>query len=467
MYYRFPTYLVFGIVSLSSIAPNVRAIESNSRHFNPNLITFSIAQIDGETGVNSTTPRQPIPGNYESYLQAARQAEMGGHYQKAIEYYQQALNLSPNNSEIKTSLTNVIGYAFDSYMQAGYVADRLHDYPKALSNFRQASLLKPDSFHARQAIRNVNNYLTFAPQPTEGETKPTVNLVTSDSSVVQSDLWVESNKIWFICGIFATSIVSILLLTSLFRSERKTAKRHTKIVRRSMSESTPTTPQKAKVLPKLDLTKPQPITPAVPETVENNSDSSVTPIETNPLPTPAATVVVSSHHQLLETQTNSIDSGTVHPVTIVTSKTTKIDLVLELIKDLQQGEREIRRKAIWELAQKSDSRGIIPLIEIMPQVDSLERNLILEAITQITSRTLQPMNRVLLESLEDDNPQVRKNAIRDLTRLYHLMSQVTKRLSQMTEDVDLEVQQTARWALQQLDRVPAAKQAMQQGKDKG
>ncbi|MGF1539992.1 MAG: tetratricopeptide repeat protein [Pleurocapsa sp.] len=481
MYYRFPVSLAFGIVTVASIPPNSLAIESNSIYFNSDVVPLLIAQIDTETvAPQKNSPLQPIPGNYESYLQAARQAEMSGHYQQAVEYYQQALNLSPENNQLKTSLRNVIGYAFDSYMQAGYAADRFRNYSEALNNFRQALKLKPDSFHAQQAIRNITNYLTLNRQLADSEetnqnsTIPEKSDRPSSIEESQTDQWIESNKNWFFWGIAATSIISILLLINLFRSEQKTSRKHSKIVRRVMSEPTPpATSQEIKPPDSkksaVRLNSPQPSSsPAVnPEVINNNLNSPVTPsVQPNPLPEPSATVVSTGHHQLLDSKTNSINRATVRPVTIVTSNTTKIDLVFELIKDLQQGDREVRRKAIWELAQKSDSRGIIPLIEIMPQVDSLERNLILEAITQITSRTLQPMNRILLESLEDDNPQVRKNAIRDLTRLYQLMSQVTKRLSRMTEDVDLEVQQTARWALQQLDRLPAAKQAMQQAKNK-
>ena len=127
------------------------------------------------------------------------------------------------------------------------------------------------------------------------------------------------------------------------------------------------------------------------------------------------------------------------------------DVVLELIQDLQHSNVYFRRRAIWELAQKSDSRAIAPLIEMMPQVDSAEKSLILEAITQITGRSLRPLSQVLISSFQDDNPQVRKNAIRDSTLICQLIAQVSRHLSQLLEDSDLEVRQTARWALQQLN----------------
>ncbi|MGH2414312.1 MAG: HEAT repeat domain-containing protein, partial [Microcystaceae cyanobacterium] len=83
--------------------------------------------------------------------------------------------------------------------------------------------------------------------------------------------------------------------------------------------------------------------------------------------------------------------------------------------------------------------------------DSQERSLILEALSQISTRTLKPMNQALAISLQDKNPQVRKNAIRDLTRIYDLMSQVSQLLCHAIDDSDTDVQETAKWALNQLN----------------
>ncbi|CCQ59034.1 Putative peptidoglycan-binding domain-containing protein [Crocosphaera watsonii WH 0005] len=83
--------------------------------------------------------------------------------------------------------------------------------------------------------------------------------------------------------------------------------------------------------------------------------------------------------------------------------------------------------------------------------DSQERSLILEALSQISTRTLKPMNHALTLSLQDKNPQVRKNAIRDLTRIHDLMSQIYQLLCHSIEDSDREVQETAKWAINQLN----------------
>jgi HEAT repeat protein len=135
---------------------------------------------------------------------------------------------------------------------------------------------------------------------------------------------------------------------------------------------------------------------------------------------------------------------------------TKLDVVTELVRELSHPSPTKRRKAIWELAQRADSRAMKPLVELMIEADSQERSLILEAVSQIASRTLKPMNKALAISLEDPNSQVRKNAIRDLTRVYDLMTQVSQRLSYSLDDPDNEVRETAKWALKQLNQLPSS-----------
>lgn len=131
------------------------------------------------------------------------------------------------------------------------------------------------------------------------------------------------------------------------------------------------------------------------------------------------------------------------------SDTTEIDVVFELIKDLQQSDRELRHRAIRKLSRTGDFRGIEPLTSIISQADTQEKNLIINAITQIANRSFEPLNNALFPSLEDENSEVRKNAIHDLTALHECISQITKCLVlQMLEDSDQEVQQTAKWALE-------------------
>lgn len=131
--------------------------------------------------------------------------------------------------------------------------------------------------------------------------------------------------------------------------------------------------------------------------------------------------------------------------------TTDIDPVVELIEDLQHGDRQIVRKAIWELAQKGDPRSIQPLVNIVPTVSSLDKSLISNAITQIVHRSFQPIEHRLFANLEHQDPQVRKNAIHDLSDIYLFISPVTKQLARMQLDEDPEVSQAAVRALHQLN----------------
>ncbi|MDY6902149.1 MAG: peptidoglycan-binding protein, partial [Cyanobacteriota bacterium] len=136
-----------------------------------------------------------------------------------------------------------------------------------------------------------------------------------------------------------------------------------------------------------------------------------------------------------------------------TSRLAKVNVVDELIQDLDSSNPTQRRKAIWELGQKGDSRAIQPLVEQMVNADSQQRSLILAALAEIGTRTLKPMNRALAVSMQDESPDVRKNAIRDLTRVYDVMGQISQMLSMAMEDEDPEVQETAKYAVSQMNRI--------------
>ena len=137
----------------------------------------------------------------------------------------------------------------------------------------------------------------------------------------------------------------------------------------------------------------------------------------------------------------------------VTSRLTKLSIVDELIQDLRSPERPKRRKAIWNLGQQGDSRAIQPLVDLMIDADSQQRSLILAALAEINSRALKPMNRALAISLQDESPQVRQNAIRDLTRVYDMMTQMSQMLAHALEDQDADVQITAKYALNQMNKM--------------
>jgi HEAT repeats len=182
---------------------------------------------------------------------------------------------------------------------------------------------------------------------------------------------------------------------------------------------------------------PFPDTSTVPPPVEANSNNSaISPSVEKPQPEASTPQPPAEALQVQET-----------------TRLSKINIVEALIKELHSPDPPTRRKAIWELAQRGDSRAMQPLLELMMDADSQERSLILEALSQIGTRTIKPMNRALTISLQDDNAEVRKNAIRDLTRIYDLINQANKLLLHAVDDPDKEVQETARWALNQLSKI--------------
>lgn len=131
----------------------------------------------------------------------------------------------------------------------------------------------------------------------------------------------------------------------------------------------------------------------------------------------------------------------------------KVNIIDELIQDLRQPDSEVRRRAIWELGQRGNSAAMQPLVDLLTQVDSREQSLILAALAEITSQTLKPMNRAVMIALQSEDAEVRKNAIRDLTKIFDSFKQSGKMLGHAAIDEDPDVKQTADWALDQLNKM--------------
>ncbi|MBW4612716.1 MAG: peptidoglycan-binding protein [Desmonostoc vinosum HA7617-LM4] len=182
------------------------------------------------------------------------------------------------------------------------------------------------------------------------------------------------------------------------------------------------------------------------DTTPNLRENKISPASLPPAPSP-------NLHE------NTISPASLPPVSTQllspekTSRLTKLNIVDELIKDLRSSDSIKRRKAIWDLGQQGDSRAIQPLVDLMIDADSQQVSLILAALAEIGVRTLKPMNRALAISMQDESPQVRQNAIRDLTRVYDMMGQMSQMLRHALEDPDADVQATARYALTQMNRL--------------
>jgi peptidoglycan hydrolase-like protein with peptidoglycan-binding domain len=156
---------------------------------------------------------------------------------------------------------------------------------------------------------------------------------------------------------------------------------------------------------------------------------------------PAQISVASTPTELLPAEKNAVFSKP------------KISIFDELIKDLRVNDPTQKRKAIWSLGQQGDSRAIKPLVDLMIDADSQQHSLILSALAEIGTRTLKPMNRALAISMQNESSQVRKNAIRDLVRIYDMMGQMSQVLRHALEDPDPEVQATAKYAFTKMNRV--------------
>lgn len=146
--------------------------------------------------------------------------------------------------------------------------------------------------------------------------------------------------------------------------------------------------------------------------------------------------------------------------------TINIDIVRELIQDLQADTpicdsstfnphaQARRRKAIWKLAKIGDCRSIEPLLEIMSQVGEPDKSLIIQAVSQITNRSFKSINEQLFTDLQDLDPEVRLNAIKDFKNLYQFVTPVVTKIAQMQSDADYQVRQAATQALTQLNASP-------------
>jgi tetratricopeptide (TPR) repeat protein len=321
------------------------------------------------------------------------------------EITQIAQGISTNSSKTSLSKSKPDNSAYKNYMEAGYRATKEKEYKKAIEKFNQALKERPEDIYAQQAIQNVEFYLAKNANP------------------------LTSNSNFLLLGLIVLTIALGIMGWFLFR------------------RLTFYSPNKSKT-ELFDSSKELKEDGEVQEIEDHIEDD----LESNETPYIFEKVSVNSKNNGVNAAVSSKVSGneTALPIQATTRIPNKDPLEI-LIQDLKETDPKKRRKAIWELAQKSDSRAMKPLVDLMIETDSQERTLILEALSQISARTLKPMNQALAISLQDKNPQVRKNAIRDLTRIYELMSQISQLLCHAIDDVDNDVKETAKWAVNQIN----------------
>ncbi len=248
----------------------------------------------------------------------------------------------------------------------------------------------------------------------------------------------------FLGGLGATSLVGAFTVFILKRNVRPTPEilESNEILESIAKHST-------------SLPDSQPVPPPKPSIVNGTSHSAPkpdSPIRNGNGHTQTETL---SQAEALETLLQVVEppKPTPQPKLEETTRLAKVNIVDELIQDLCAPDPVKRRKVIWELGQRGDTRAVQPLVDLLIDSDSKQRSLILSALSEIGTRTLKPMTRALAISLQDENSEVRKNAIRDLTRVYDMVSQISNLLHKATEDSDQDVQETAKWALGQLNRI--------------
>jgi tetratricopeptide (TPR) repeat protein len=433
LYYRFPLFFAVGTICVSLTYGNGLAIALESQKLES--IVQTVDNVD--TSNKATNPTEGL--DYESLMQAGYTADKNRDYLTALAHFQKALALRPDDSSAQQAVRNVTSYAFDNYMQAGYTADRNRDYQTALENFQKAQQIRPDSFYAQQAANNITNYLATSVEPNKSDR-------TSRS---QNDLNFSLMLLGLVASIGVAIGVLFLLLKKPNLPEENTATKEHKQAGESLQPIPSRLENNSKELkPDTAIANSElpPRKADAPMEKINNKDTARDNLP--PKPSTASKGLNLDRLAPIGQQTEE-ESFLIPPSTSIS----KLDIVPELIQDLQRGDRATRHKSIWELAQKADSRAMKPLVELMVDANSQEQSLILEAMTQIVSRTLKPMNQAFMLSLENKNSQVRQNAIRDLTTVYELMSQVTRRLTRAVEDSDAEVQETAKWALKQLEQM--------------
>lgn len=284
--------------------------------------------------------------------------------------------------------------AYNQYMQAGYEATQQKDFVTAKEQFQKALTERPQDIYAQQALQNIDIYSSRS-------SNPLVSFLNSPLGLV--------------LGLIAVLAGMGVAFWLFFRT---------------LSSS-----KAPKTLLKGDLEG------ADAETIATLEE----PISKRQDPAPSASTTLENPVEApLTTQEEEFPIQT-------TTRIKSPELLDTLVAQLHDPSPQVRRKAIWELAQKADSRAMKPLVELMVDSDSQDHGLILEALSQIGTRSLKPLNQALTISLQDKNPQVRKNAIRDLTRIYDVMSQISQMLCYVLEDSDSEVKETAKWAIDQLN----------------
>ena len=290
------------------------------------------------------------------------------------------------------------------------------------------------SLDSRDKITQNKSYLVTQVTVKNVEFTVAQQLKSNDSESSVESKPNNFNQNLLLAAIAGTSIFTAILLLFLFKKVEINLEEEN--IAEEQSDS-----QAEKVLDDTVIVeKPQSLAN---ESVENNTQSS----QQEQL---QDTEIMASHTNTAQDQELLNDTVIVPPHLV----STPLDVVPQLIQELQKGDRKITSQTIKKLSQSGDSRAMIPLVEFIIEADTQQRSLILEAMSKISTGLLKPMNQALILSLGDEDSVVKQNAIRDLTRMYEITSQVTEKLSQTINNSEEKLPETTQWALQQLKQMP-------------
>ncbi|QYO68383.1 HEAT repeat domain-containing protein [Leptolyngbya sp. 7M] len=110
---------------------------------------------------------------------------------------------------------------------------------------------------------------------------------------------------------------------------------------------------------------------------------------------PPADISISNTQSDIQSDIHAADSISVTP----TTRLAKVDIVQALIADLHHSDVAKRRKAIWELGQRGDSRAIQPLVDLLVDADSQQRSLTDSAVATCAKATFRCRTAVSWDAL--------------------------------------------------------------------
>jgi hypothetical protein len=337
----------------------------------------------------------------QEYLQAGYQDLEAQNYQQALLNFTSALKLSPDNKEAQQGIIRTEGYIYDENMEKGYEATNNREYDQALTYFNLAAQQRPDDFYSQQAINNV------------------LKLKQKQSLANSRALSGQNRVLILLIFIFLLLLIIIIALISIARRVAQ------------INESNPKKPWREERKTE-SISLPQTDYLSFPRVSEASLSESVNQKVQQKLasqPKPQSSIVPQENQEMAV-------SG---------------DITQRLLLDLKRANPSRRGKIIWQLANQADSRAIEPLVEIMMSANSQDKSLILEALAQIGFNSIKPINQALVIGLQDQHGQVRKNTLRDVTKIYELITQIQPIIAQAAlNDPDSEVRAIAKWALTKL-----------------